>query len=120
MCLTQKNRDSNTEKSFSLRGGFGDGLPKSSDEGLFRGAELRGQPKGEREIVFIHKGTVDNSLVGSFGIVRWREIDTLPRSHEFLSCLQTKGDGRVTGREAITGKPVDNMSVGHIQIRRGK
>ena len=107
-----------------LRGnGLNNGFFKSGHKGLFRNAELSGQPKSEREIIFTiftRKGPIGNSLMRSFGIVRWREIDTLARSYEFLSCFQTKGDGGVTGREAITGKPFDNMPVGHIQIRRGK
>ncbi len=104
-----------------LRGnGLNNGFFKSGHKGLFRNAELSGQPKSEREIIFTRKGPIGNSLMGPLGIVRWREIDTLTRSHEFLSCFQTKGDGGVTGREAITGKPFDNMPVGHIQIRRGK
>ena len=92
-----------------LRGnGLNNGLFKSGHKGLFRNAELSGQPKSEREIIFTRKGPIGNSLMRSFGIVRWREIDTLARSYEFLSCFQTKGDGGVTGREAITGKPFDN------------
>lgn len=83
-----------------LRGnGLNNGLFKSGHKGLFRNAELSGQPKSEREIIFTRKGPIGNSLMRSFGIVRWREIDTLARSYEFLSCFQTKGDGDVTGRE---------------------
>lgn len=83
-----------------LRGnGLNNGFFKSGHKGLFRNAELSGQPKSEREIIFTRKGPIGNSLMRSFGIVRWREIDTLARSYEFLSCFQTKGDGGVTGRE---------------------
>ena len=78
-----------------LRGnGLNNGFFKSGHKGLFRNAELSGQPKSEREIIFTRKGPIGNSLMRSFGIVRWREIDTLARSYEFLSCFQTKGDGR--------------------------